>query len=304
MLPIVPREFLTEELVTYISSKWRSANVRDKTAFDRITKTLLRVYVGSVTRNGVRRRPSFNPSLWSVCGLKIRSNNAAESVHVRLNRSVKRKIPLICFLKIIECEMKRTSDRIAGDCKPLSNPVEREKNTLLAHEYAKLIWGQSGSLDFLDNCSAIVQVKSRKGLLSFSPRYSVEDVNDPIHDAKDALETSCARLYHEVVPGGTMSDGEIVHHIPEWAFRPMQPVSPPVECDACDLSLVQDGARQSFLEVNERVACECLVPRNTLKTHFAHELNEAGNVRPRQAEPAVFPGSACATFITSLTNRN
>ena len=303
MLPLVPEEFITDELVSYIVSFWKDANVCDKTAFDPMVKTLLGVYVGRLNRNGRRHTPFFNTRFWSVCGLKIRSNNSAESVHSRLNKKVKGTVSLVRFLQIFEGEMQIADERIATGCKSRANPVEFEKNKLLAKEYSMLVHRQIGTLDFLDNCSRIMFIKNKTKAQSFTPHRSNADPKDPIRAANDALVRSCVRLYRWIVPDGTLSAAETLESVPDWSFKPTQDVAVARPRVDNEFSLVQRGPRTSFLDVHERIA-ERWAERDEVRRRLVDDMNVVGKPRTRPPEDVVFPGSACASLLEVALNNS
>ena len=113
MLPLLPYELITQQLVELIVQEWRDATQTHKRAFDRAITTLLKMYVGRETSKLKAKRPVYDKQLWNVCGMKIRTNNAAESTHGRLNQTVSRRFSMFRFLKIIENEMNRTTNMIA-----------------------------------------------------------------------------------------------------------------------------------------------------------------------------------------------
>ena len=92
--------------------------------------------------------------------MATRTNNAAESVHALMNQEVNGKLLVLGFLKIVEEQMDRTNQRIAYGCKSETRAVEGEKNRLLAVELHKLLNGDHGILNYLDNCGLVIKLKS------------------------------------------------------------------------------------------------------------------------------------------------
>ena len=122
---------------------------------------MLRTYVGTPIEGTTDIQPPlFPPALWRVSGRVSRTNNAAESVHARMNSQVHGKLSVFGFLSIIEKQMEMTNDRIAAGCQTETRAVEGVKNQRLAVELEKLLNSRQGVLNFLDNCGLIVQMKS------------------------------------------------------------------------------------------------------------------------------------------------
>ena len=177
MLPFLPHELITQRLVELIVREWRDAATTHKDAFDKIVVTLLRMYVRRESGKHPAKDPVFSSRMWSVCGKKIRTNNAAESVHSRLTPAASGRLSIFRFLKIIENEMNRATNAIHAGCPSSTNPVETDKNNLLAAELEKLFRGKETVLCFLDNCARISQLKTKRDASAFLPREKASDAD-------------------------------------------------------------------------------------------------------------------------------
>ena len=161
LLALVPLELITPDLVEFIIPTWKDGCKELPEAFEKLKQTLLRTYVGTPTEGtSTVQPPLFPPALWSVSGMVSRTNNAAESVHARMNSEVHGKLSVFGFLSIIEKQMGEANERIAHGCQTERRAVEGPKNRLLAVELEKLLNSRKGILNFLDNCGSIVQMKS------------------------------------------------------------------------------------------------------------------------------------------------
>ena len=221
MLPLVPEELITPELVQLIiaaSANGRSGLLREVKAFQAY---VLNTYVGKrPSRSGPISSPRFPPPLWNVSGAVRRTNNAAESVHSQMNPDVNRMLSVYGFLSIVEKQMERTNERIAAGCKPETKAVEGVKNRLLAVELQKLVDGRQGIMNFLDNCGSIVQLKSEKEANAFVPRTisPVEDIEwKPVN--KDRVTAAAQGLHRRLHPGSEMDDDDILKSVMTWAFQ-------------------------------------------------------------------------------------
>ena len=160
MLPLLPINMVTEDILMAIIDDWKNVKTYNGDEFMFVVKYVMKTYIGRVKSDGNHQDAVFPPVLWNVCGQKIRTNNAAESVHSRLNKKAAGRISLFRFLGIIEEEMKRTVDKMTRGCGSATNPVEREKNPLFAQALAHLHSCQD-SLQFLDICSSISQLRNK-----------------------------------------------------------------------------------------------------------------------------------------------
>ena len=82
LLPLVPQELITLDLVELIIAAWRDSCKELPDAFDKLKRTILRTYVGTpIEGTSDVQPPLFPPALWCVSGRVSRTNNAAERVH-------------------------------------------------------------------------------------------------------------------------------------------------------------------------------------------------------------------------------
>ena len=109
MLPLLPVDLITVEVVDLIIGRWKSA-FQQRPDFDELRDYIVRTYVGP--------NASFKKEIWCVCGKSIRTNNAAESSHAVLNTHVRVRgeISLDMFLFAIEKQMRNTSREIEAGC--------------------------------------------------------------------------------------------------------------------------------------------------------------------------------------------
>ena len=95
MVPLLPEELVTLEIVDLILRAWKDGCPNHADAFDAVSKSFMETYVG---RRRKRSRtvgpPRFPPSLWSVSGMRARTNNPAERVHSKMNEEVKGPLSL------------------------------------------------------------------------------------------------------------------------------------------------------------------------------------------------------------------
>ena len=132
MIPFLPVVLIRDDVLDAINDDWKEHCGCHGNEFHPVINLLKRTYTGWVKRDGKYKESSFPPELWSICGRKIRMNNAAESVHSRLNKKTRHKISVVRFLMIIDEEMRRTTTRISEGCVSATNAVEEEKNKLFS----------------------------------------------------------------------------------------------------------------------------------------------------------------------------
>ena len=77
MLPFVPETLINREIVDDILRLWEAEFPGTVGVFDTFRNYILNMYIGPTA--------SYKPHIWSVSGMRIRTNNAAESLHGRLN---------------------------------------------------------------------------------------------------------------------------------------------------------------------------------------------------------------------------
>ena len=87
ILPLLPDVYITQEVIALIKDDWKDAVPEGlEDVVDDLAAMVLRTYVGTgPTSNGPPRAPPFPPSLWSVSGRSVRTNNGAESLHSEIN---------------------------------------------------------------------------------------------------------------------------------------------------------------------------------------------------------------------------
>ena len=253
MMPLLPWELITPDLVCLILRVWDQGCPRHRGAFDGLADTVLRTYVGRDTTTATPIRPRFHPSLWSVSGRSIRTNNAAESVHSQLNPKVSGLLSIFNFLKTIEDEMEWSRKRIRSGCPSQSRAVIPEKNRLLAEELQKLLNGREGVLVFLDNCSSIVAMRTVREASKFVP-LSIKTVEDNVWSAanKGLITAAAHGLYHRLFPEGQLPDGDVLKVVHSWSFKDLDPIAHEGLDEDENLSLVEIGPRKSFTDLLER----------------------------------------------------
>ena len=123
------------------------------------------------------------------------------SVHSRLNKKAAGRISLFRFLGIIEEEMRRTVDKMTRGCGSATNPVEREKNDLFAQALAHLHSCQY-SLQFLDICSSISQLRNKKRALNYKTHLETIIKAERSGDRQLDPQTSnaIANIYNKLYP--------------------------------------------------------------------------------------------------------
>ena len=179
MLPLMPEELITPELVQQILTSWADDPKKLPREIKAFQTYFLNTYVGKPrVRAGPVMSPRFPPALWNVSAMASRTNNAAESVHSVLNPGVSGNLSVCRFLHLIETEMDRTNERVTAGCKPETKAVEHVKNRLLAVELDKFVNGDRGIMCFLDNCGSIIRLDSVKASQQFVPQtiHGVEDI--------------------------------------------------------------------------------------------------------------------------------
>ena len=103
LLAFVPLELITPDQVEFIIATWKDGCKELPDAFVKLKPTAPRTYVRTpIEGTSTVQPPSFPPALWSVSGMASRTDNAAESVHARMNSEVSGKLSVFGFLSIIE----------------------------------------------------------------------------------------------------------------------------------------------------------------------------------------------------------
>ena len=160
MLPLLPDDLITVEVVDLIIGKWKSA-FQQRPDFDELRDYLVRNYVGS--------NASFKKEIWCACGKSIRTNNAAESSHAVLNSyvRVRGEISLDMFLFAIEKQMRNTKREIKAGCPSHTKAIYARRNELLAKELEEFLNGRQDVIAFLDRCSQAITIKNNAGIQAF-----------------------------------------------------------------------------------------------------------------------------------------
>ena len=131
--------------------------------------------------------------------MACRTNNAAESVHAQMNPDVNSNLSVFGFLRLIEKHMAKTDERVANGCKRETKAVERVKNGLLARELHKLLNGEQGAVNFLDNCGSIVQMKGVAESTEFrSQTISLAEDDEWIADNRERVVSAANELHHRL----------------------------------------------------------------------------------------------------------
>ena len=154
--------------------------------------------------------------------------------------------------------MRRNRIRIREGCKSESRPVQSEKNRLLGLELEKLLNGREGVVDFLDNCSSIILVKTLRQARSFVSTSTLTP-NDEMwfaaHQKQMAL--SARRLFNELVSNEPfLTDDDILASVHDWSFQILHSTNAE-NAEESVLSLVENESR-SFLVLRETMKEEIL----------------------------------------------
>ena len=174
MPPLVPEELVTPQLVELIIAASFNGYTEIPLDVKAFGNYVLRIYVGKHhPRSRASTGPRYPLALWNVSVMTSRTNNAAESVHAQMNPQVNGKVSVFEFLSTIEKQMAKTNDRVANGCKPETKAIELVKSGLLAHGLHKLLNGEQGVVNFLDNCVSIVKMKSVAESKAFVPQTSL-----------------------------------------------------------------------------------------------------------------------------------
>ena len=303
MLPFLPQELITNDVLALIVSAWADAVPRRRNAFNPLLKTIASTYVGTRRPDAPPRPPRFPPSLWCVSGRRVRTNNAAESVHSTLNPKVSGRLSVFNFLAIIEEAMAEANARVAAGCKSESRAVERRKNELLAVELDKLLNRRQGVLSFLDNCSSVSKLETVRDADRFVP-VAVTTFADVDWTAthRDAIAAAASALHRRLRPGRELGVHDVLASVTVWAFQVLPPSVPIVVGSSETLSLVATEPHQSFIALREEVERACCPPQERpALPRPAQERHEAVNypivpmwrpfvVLPRVPPPVPFPG--------------
>ena len=174
MLPFLPDSLILPETVDAILGFWEGEFPGTVGVFDGFKDFMLKVYVGQTA--------SYKPRMWSASGMRIRTNNAAESLNGRVNRTLRRDGKITCdqFLVAIETQMAIASREIDDGCKSRTKSVSERRNDLLAAELDDFLNGKIGLFAFLEHCSTILTIKTKRRGDAFVSQRAKEQQMD--HD--------------------------------------------------------------------------------------------------------------------------
>ena len=253
MLPLLPVKLITTTVLGLIRRAWADSCPGLSTVFDGLFAKVVRTYIGTPPGTQTPVRARFHPSIWSVSGMSVRTNNPAESVHAQINPEVNGKLSFFHFLSIIEGQMLRGRKRLAAGCRSESRRVERVKNRLLAEELDRLLNGREGVLAFMDNCSSITRLQSiaQAGTME---RVSITTVDDIMwtRDNRGLLVAAADDLYHRLCPDGNFGNDEIMSKVATWSFQVIDGGGYE-DSDEEELSLVEEGLHESFIALRDQV---------------------------------------------------
>ena len=286
MLALVPEGLITPELVELIiatSTDNPSELPKEVKAFQAY---ILRTYVGKPAI-GTRpaQRPRYSPSLWCVSGMGSRTNNAAESVHSQLNPGVSGKISVISFIHLIEERMDDANDRLRSERKSETARVEKAKNTLLAVELDKLLNGDQGVINYLDNCGSILHIESLADSRNFE-RHATDPVEDVAWKPANCERVRAAgiALHRRLFPESEMAESDVLRSVRSWAFQVPPDPGVHVPPSETELSLVDDRPMKIYETIKERVEKECLHSQTTQKISCADDEE----MRTPRRDPIMF----------------
>ena len=252
MLPLLPRELIGMDVVELIVKRWTDAFPRFRHAFDDLRRHLEEYYVGPHAR--------FPPHLWSVSGRKIRTNNAAESSHTRLNAPLRQKrvVSIREFLRVIEADMHNVSKEIRAGCQPHTKRIFETRNKLLRAELVELLSGHQSVLKFLDHCSSVELLENEASVSAYFDRRIREqpDADDVawIRANRQRVVDAAMALHKRLLPCSKMTVTTVMPTIGVWIFPDIPCiVFPDAEDENSELSLVPETRRDSFIEIMDEI---------------------------------------------------
>ena len=183
-----------------------------------------------------------------------RTNNAAESVHSQLNPGVSGKISVIRFIHLIEERMDDANDRLRSERKSETARVEKAKNTLLAVELDKLLNGDQGVINYLDNCGSILHIESLADSRNFE-RHATDPVDDLAwkHANCERVRAAGIALHRRLFPESEMAESDVLRSVRSWAFQVPPDPGVHVPPSETELSLVDDRPMKIYETIKERV---------------------------------------------------
>ena len=189
---------------------------------------------------------------------------------------------------IIEGEMKRTMKRISEGCQPFTNAVEAEKNDLFALALSKLNTSRN-SLQFLDICSSIAQLKSKNAASACKTIIETSSVRGEIGlISEGVVSDAIIKLYREIYPNRETDEETILETIREWSFKHV-PLQVETINEDSDLSLVGETQRRSFVEMRMATFEAIDGGKGGLEERLLAILRAADNPMRRQQEPRYLP---------------
>ena len=236
MLPLLPPDLITIEVVNMIFGRWSAAFPDRAADCAKLQGGALKNYVGP--------RARFPVELWCVCGRSIRTNNAAESSHAVLNASVRVSgaVSLDMFLFAIEGQMLHTRREIEAGCPSHTKAIYARRNSLLAQELSDLFNGRQGVFGFLDHCAAVMNIKNLAMVESFT-NHRNSQLGEPdearwIERNRFLMTRAATNLYRTLWPHFPQPPAEILSTVQAWAFQP--------ESSDVDLGIVAEDSTLSF----------------------------------------------------------
>ena len=249
MLPLLQEELITTELVGELLARFDAAVPECAGAFGPLRDIIVRNYI--------RPNAKFPKCLWSVSGLKVRTNNAAESFHPRLNASlrVSGEVTLDMFLFAVEKQMLNTAREIDAGCHPHGKAIFSKRDGLLKAELAMLFRGQQGVYWFLEKCSSILRVMNEADIRNFESRRASEgfDASDNLWVSQHRARVigAMVQLNQRLKGVRIVNVGEVMDTIEMWAFDKQTVNMDEQNVEMSVLSMAPNEPNQSFLEIRQ-----------------------------------------------------
>ena len=249
MLPLLPVDLITVEVVDLIIGRWKSA-FQQRPDFDELRDYIVRTYV--------RPNASFKKEFWSVCGQSIRTNNAAENSHAVLNTyvRVRGEMSLDSFLFAIEQQMRNTKREIQAGCPSHTKGIYARRNELLAVELSELLNGNQDVIAFLDNCSTAMTIKNNAGIQTFRTQRTSQLMTPAQQEWIRRHWTNVLRaalsVHRKIAPMSQTRLDVVLATVQQWAFQrdPCNVNTDAIQEDSV-LSRVGPETCPSFVEIVE-----------------------------------------------------
>ena len=290
MLPLLPINLVTEDTLNAITDDWKNVQTCKGDEFAFVVKYMKKMYIGREKSDGNYQDAIYPPDLWNVCGQKVRTNNTAESVHSRINKKAAGRISLFRFLGIIEEEMRRAVCCMTRGCVSATNPVECEKNTLFAKALAHL-YSRQNVIQFLDICSSISQLRSKKNALVYKTRLQTV-INKKLPDDRQPdqqTSNTLVNIYNQLHPNNDTDVSEILSTIEKWSFKHQTSFRVEEVPDDSVLSLAEERPRKSFIETRETTFEMLYNTRSEMKRVLLDTVRTAEPSRRRHYESPSLP---------------